>query len=94
MTLAPIQGPLRPLQACPIPNPGNPEHRCVKPIPMGWGPEEGHGGGHVWMSPRQEEILDRGHFDARALLSGEPTKVHLSEECTSACASYRTVTGK
>ncbi len=70
-------GRIGPLQACPIPSPdGLP---CQKTIPFGWPVEDGHGGGHWWASPETAAIFDGGHYDARALLSGQPANYHAPE---------------
>jgi hypothetical protein len=69
---------------CPVPAPdtGLP---CVKKIPPGWTADEGHAGGHMWMSDRTSRILDGGHYDATAALSGLPFDGHLPEECDGDC---------
>lgn len=54
---------------------------CSKTIPPGWTVDEGHGGGHMWMSDRTRAILRGGHFDATAALSGLLFEGHLADEC-------------
>lgn len=65
---------------CPVRSPGS-RLPCVKKIPAGWKVVEGHGGGHMWMSNRDERIVEGGHFDATAALAGQPFGGHLPEEC-------------
>jgi hypothetical protein len=62
---------------------------CTKKIPNGWTADEGHGGGHFWISDRWSAILDGGHYDAKALISGLPADGHLPEECTPNCPKWR-----
>ena len=72
---------------CPVPSPnGLP---CVKHIPAGWTADEGHGGGHFWMSPETSTALDHGHYDATAALAGKPFTIHQPEDCTPGCWQYR-----
>ncbi|MER6109329.1 hypothetical protein [Streptomyces hirsutus] len=74
---------------CPIPSPDT-GHPCVKPVHPGWTPSEGHGGGHFWQSPKVTELEKAGvHRDYRALLSGQPAKYHLPENCTPDCPQWR-----
>lgn len=55
---------------------------CRKHIPAGWTADDGHSGGHVFASDQTWEILQRGHFDATALISGAQTEAHLPERCS------------
>jgi len=72
---------------CPVPSPdGLP---CTKTIPDGWTPEEGHGGGHFWMSPEGAAVLDSGHYDVVALISGRPAEHHDPEDCHPGCPRWR-----
>lgn len=72
---------------CPVPSPqGLP---CVKRIPEGWTADEGHGGGHFWISPEIEQALERGHYDARAALAGQPFRIHQPEDCTPSCPHWQ-----
>lgn len=67
---------------CPVRTPeGLP---CTKKIPIGWTADEGHGGGHFWMSPEVAEILEGGHYDSVAAMSGRPFAWHLPEDCPGA----------
>jgi hypothetical protein len=71
---------------CPVPSPtGLP---CVKHIPVGWTADEGHGGGHFWMSDKVAALLDGGHYDASALLAGLPATVHAPEDCIPSCPQF------
>jgi hypothetical protein len=70
--------------ACPVPNPDNGDP-CIKKIPQGWTADEGHGGGHMWMSPKTEAIFAGGHYDASAALAGVPFEGHLPEDCYPGC---------
>lgn len=82
MTAPPVSTADHPLP-CPVPSPsGQP---CVKPTPSGWTAEDGHAGGHMWMDDRTKRILDGGHYDATAALSGQPFEGHLPEECNGNC---------
>ncbi|RKR92664.1 hypothetical protein BDK92_7140 [Micromonospora pisi] len=64
---------------CPVASPdGLP---CRKPIPKGWTADEGHAGGHFWMSDAAFAIVAGGHFDASAALAGVPFTGHLPEDC-------------
>lgn len=75
----------RPL-SCPVPGPeGQP---CIKKIPAGWTADEGHAGGHFWANTRAKAILDGGHYDATAALSGQPFDGHLPEECPGPSCPY------
>jgi hypothetical protein len=60
----------------------------VKRIPEGWTADEGHGGGHFWISPRTSQALDRGHYDATAALAGQPFTIHQPGDCTPGCPQY------
>lgn len=72
---------------CPIPSPdGLP---CTKTIEVGWTVEEGHGGGHFWASLETVAILDGGHYDARAALSGQPFAGHRPENCPGGGCQHR-----
>jgi len=75
---------------CPVPSPGG--LPCVKRIPRGWTAGEGHGGGHFWMSAETEQALERGHYDATAVLAGQPFTIHQPEDCTPACLHYPELT--
>lgn len=71
---------------CPVPSPtGLP---CCKPIPNGWTAEEGHAGGHFWISPGWLAIMDGGHYDATAAISGRPVDGHLPEDCPGDTCPY------
>lgn len=73
---------------CPVASPdGLP---CTKTIVRGWTAEEGHGGGHFWISAKGKAVLDGGHYDATALISGLPAKVHQPEDCHPDCPSWWT----
>lgn len=71
---------------CPVPSPGG--LPCVKRIPKGWTADEGHGGGHFWTSPEIAQALERGHYDAKAALAGQPFTIHQPEDCTPACLQW------
>lgn len=74
---------------CPVPHPdGGLIKPCRKRIPKGWTAEEGHGGGHMWMSAETEAVLDCGHYDATALLAGLPASTHAPEDCGPPCPCY------
>lgn len=67
---------------CPVPHPDGIDAPCTKTIPKGWTADEGHGGGHCWMSPKVRESFDRDdHYDAHAALSGQPFSFHRAEDC-------------
>ena len=71
---------------CPVLSPdGLP---CTKTIPEGWAPEEGHGGGHFWISTQGAAILDSGHYDVVALISGQPAASHSPKECHPNCPQW------
>lgn len=72
---------------CPIAGPET-GHPCVKRIPKGWTADEGHGGGHCWMSADVAAIIDGGHYDSVALISGLPAATHAPEDCTPDCPRY------
>lgn len=40
-----------------------------------------HAGGHWFASDQTQAKLDRGHYDAGALLAGLPVAVHMPEDC-------------
>lgn len=68
---------------CPVPSPtGLP---CTKTIPAGWTADEGHGGGHFWISPEGSDALANQHYDAGALLAGQPVQFHKPEDCHPGC---------
>jgi hypothetical protein len=48
----------------------------------------GHGGGHCWMSPKTQQAMELGHYDARAALAGEWFTIHQPEDCTPECPQY------
>lgn len=74
---------------CPVPHPdGDPARPCIKLIPKGWAQDEGHAGGHMWMSEDTAAILDGGHFDATGAISGQPFSGHLPEDCTPECPKW------
>ncbi|MET8696912.1 hypothetical protein ABZV65_30730 [Streptomyces bauhiniae] len=74
---------------CPVPEPES-GHPCVKRIPRGWTPSEGHGGGHFWEAPKVTELHAAGaHIDNSALLAGQPAKWHLPKDCTPDCWKWR-----
>lgn len=73
---------------CPVPHPDGKDMPCCKKIPKGWTADEGHGGGHMWMSAATEALLDVGHFDARAALSGLPFGAHDPADCDHNCPRY------
>jgi hypothetical protein len=74
--------------SCPAPSPdGMP---CARIIPAGWAIGDGHPGGHVWMSPDTQDLLDRGHYDPTAALAGQPFAAHLPEDCPPGCSHPRT----
>lgn len=67
---------------CPVPHPDGIDAPCTKTIPNGWTADEGHGGGHCWMSPTTREQLDRDdHYDATAAISGLPFNLHRAKDC-------------
>lgn len=64
---------------CPVPSEsGLP---CVKRIPKGWTADMGHGGGHYWIHPDTQQAMERGHYDATAVLAGQPFTIHQPEDC-------------
>lgn len=70
---------------CPVLHPDGLDAPCSKTVPKGWTASEGHGGGHCWMSAETAAILDGGHYDARALLAGEPADTHDPADCGPDC---------
>lgn len=65
---------------CPVPDPDN-GLPCQKRIPVGWTADQGHGGGHWWQDDESFERMQTAHYDAKALLSGQPTGMHDPEDC-------------
>lgn len=58
---------------CPVPHPGGDSTmRCCKQIPKGWTADEGHAGGHMWMTAETAALFDSGNYDAVAAISGQP----------------------
>jgi hypothetical protein len=72
---------------CPVPSPGD-GAPCSKRIPKGWTADEGHGGGHWWIWPKDQARMDSGHFDARAALSMQPFSVHQPADCHPGCDQW------
>lgn len=72
---------------CPVRSPGG--LPCTKSIHPGWTVEEGHGGGHFWISPDDGAILDGGHYDATAMLAMQPFDGHLPEDCPGVTCPHR-----
>ncbi len=72
---------------CPVPNPRNGDP-CTKTIPAGWAAGEGHGGGHFWADAATVAMLDGGHYDAVAAISGQPFASHEPEDCSPSCARW------
>lgn len=66
---------------CPESHNGQP---CQKKIPEGWHENEGHPGGHWFQDAASYALLDRGHYDARALVAGEDAAIHAPEDCPAA----------
>jgi len=58
---------------------------CIKRIRDG---ASDHAGGHIFASVEVERTLDSGHYDARALLAGEPATWHEPQDCTSECVVW------
>lgn len=71
---------------CPVPSPGG--LPCTKRIPKGMTADEGHGGGHWWISPELDEVMSTGHFDATHALAAFEIKQHQPEDCIPSCPRY------
>lgn len=74
---------------CPVLSPGG--LPCAKLIPSGWTADEGHGGGHFWVSDHLAAIFAGGHLDATAALSGLPFSGHLPQDCPGDTCPHRDV---
>jgi hypothetical protein len=75
--------------SCPVPHPdADPDKPCVKKIPAGWTADEGHAGGHMWMSAETAAILDSGHYDSIAAVSGLPFSAHDPDDCSPPCPRF------
>lgn len=73
---------------CPAPHPDGADAPCIKKIPKGWTADEGHAGGHMWMSAATADLLERDHFNARDALSGLPFGPHDPADCHPYCPRY------
>lgn len=56
-------------------------HPCQKPLIRLSDGTHDHAGGHWFASDRTQRLLDEGHYDAGALLRGEPVSAHLPANC-------------
>ncbi|WP_431881703.1 HD domain-containing protein [Micromonospora chalcea] len=64
---------------CPVLSPSG--TWCVKSIPDGWTPSEGHGGGHYWTTYRNQRIVRGGHFDGTRALTEMVIDGHAPDDC-------------
>lgn len=73
------QTPDRPAASCPAEAEGKP---CQKYLYRASNGEDwDHAGGHWFATDATHDRIARGHFDAGALLAGEPVTIHMPEEC-------------
>jgi hypothetical protein len=72
---------------CPVRGPET-GHPCRKKIPAGWAVFEGHSGGHFWIDDAGAALLEGGHYDATAAVSGLPFDGHLPADCPGASCPY------
>lgn len=73
---------------CPVPHPDGVDAPCAKTIPEGWTADEGHGGGHFWISAESRRFMDTAHYDLRDTLSFRPMQTHEIEDCNPYCPRW------
>lgn len=66
---------------CPAISPNGTE--CIKTMYVSRSGEIwDHAGGHIFATEKTLNVLNNYHYDAGALLAGEPVTYHTPEECT------------
>lgn len=70
--------------------PGSTEgNSCIKRLVVDVDGEGYHGGGHMFATPAVRKVLDGGHYDATALISGQPASWHEPDECHPECPKWK-----
>lgn len=73
---------------CGEPSPWTEGSSCIKRLRLGEEPGD-HAGGHMFADEGGRKVLESGHYDATALLSGLPASWHEPEKCTPECPKWK-----
>lgn len=61
---------------------------CIKRLTVDIDGEGYHGGGHMFATAAVRLVLDGGHYDATALISGQPATWHEPDDCHADCPKW------